>query len=415
MTGIVCFGMGIRVGKKKKNLTETHPELCEQWSDKNELGPECYTHGSHKKVWWVCEKGHGWQTMVNDRSHGCGCPYCSGRRTLVGFNDLQTINPELASEWHPNKNGKLLPTDVTAGSNKKVWWKCNHGHEWKARIADRSKKDSACPFCDGRIPIVGKTDLQTIDPELASEWHPTKNEKLLPTDVTAGSQKKVWWKCKHDHEWESTICNRNGKGNGCPFCSGYRPIVGKTDLQTVNPELASEWHPNKNGKLLPAHVAVRSNKKVWWICEKGHEWKASVDKRSVGRGCPVCNESRLEKNVANILGVNNIEHIREYTIPECKNKRVLPFDFYLPDHNTLIECQGIQHYPEEYHNSRYASSGRHTDEDIQQIQKHDAIKRQFCKDNGIKLIEIPYNDIDNIEVVLIRELGLKKCTKKRTL
>ena len=79
-------------------------------------------------------------------SKSAECPYCTGRKVLKGFNDLSTTNPTLASEWHPTLNGESSPTKVTKGSGLKVWWKCENGHEWIARVADRTT-GSGCPEC----------------------------------------------------------------------------------------------------------------------------------------------------------------------------------------------------------------------------------------------------------------------------
>lgn len=96
--------------------------------------------------------------------------------------------------------------------------------------------------------IIGQNDLATVNPDLASEWHPTKNGNLSPTQITAGTSKKVWWMCSEGHEWEAAVSSRCG-GIGCPYCSGKRAIAGISDLATVNPKLAAEWHPTKNGDL----------------------------------------------------------------------------------------------------------------------------------------------------------------------
>ena len=70
-------------------------------------------------------------------------------KLVKGVNDLETLNPTLAEEWNYEKNGTLTPDQVTAGSNKKVWWKCKFGHEWEAIVGSRSK-GHGCPFCSGR-------------------------------------------------------------------------------------------------------------------------------------------------------------------------------------------------------------------------------------------------------------------------
>ena len=115
-----------------------------------DLTPNDVSAGSQKKVWWQCSKGHEWLAAVCYRNNGGGCPICSGKKVLAGYNDLATLNPELVKEWHPIKNGTLTPSDVTSGSSKKVWWLCEKGHEWDAIICNRSKKKSGCPFCNRR-------------------------------------------------------------------------------------------------------------------------------------------------------------------------------------------------------------------------------------------------------------------------
>lgn len=203
-------------------------------------------------------------------------------------NSLYAKNLALANEWHPTRNGNLTPQDIWPNSNKKAWWMCKKGHEWKAVVSSRNS-GVGCPCCSGRQPSE-ETCLQSIWPEIANEWHPTRNKNLKATHVVPGSHTKVWWLCKERHEWEATV-NHRSNGTGCPYCSGRRPAE-ETCLLNVNPELAKEWHPIKNGDLLPKEVVSRSGKKVWWRCRYGHEWQTTVGDRSRGRGCPYCSGRR---------------------------------------------------------------------------------------------------------------------------
>jgi Probable Zinc-ribbon domain len=203
--------------------------------------------------------------------------------------DLKTrsfamVRPDLAREWDVEKNGDLTPDAVTAGSHRKVWWKCGNGHEWLAEVKSRVH-GNGCPFCAGQK--VGKDNSLAIRfPELIAEWHTRKNRGLTPDKVMPGSDRKVWWICSKGHEWTATIGNRT-RGNGCPFCSG-RYATEESNLALANPELAHEWHPEKNGDLTPLDVLPHSNKNVWWKCEKGHEWLARPNDRMRGYGCPYC-------------------------------------------------------------------------------------------------------------------------------
>ena len=141
----VCSGKRILPGYN--DLVTLNPKLLEEWDfERNKLKPTEVGLGSHKKVWWVGECGHKWNATVSSRAKGSNCPYCSNHKILVGYNDLATTNPDLASEWHPTMNGALRPTDITAGSEKKVWWYGDCGHEWQSIVYHRNK-GVGCPIC----------------------------------------------------------------------------------------------------------------------------------------------------------------------------------------------------------------------------------------------------------------------------
>ena len=140
------------------------------------------------------------------------------------------------------------------------------------------------------MKVTAEHNLAKLHPNLAKEWHPTKNGNLNPSDVTPGSHQKVWWKClkKPNHEWPSTVNNR-ANGNGCPYCAGQK-VCEDNNLEFLYPNLAKEWHPTKNGDLKPTDVTPGSHQKVWWRClkNKEHEWKTTVASRANGTGCREC-------------------------------------------------------------------------------------------------------------------------------
>ncbi len=121
-----------------------------------------------------------------------------------------------------------------------------------------------------------RISLAEQNPELAAEWHPTKNKSITPEDVTPYSDEIVWWLGKCGHEWQVSVHNRNKADGfrGCPYCTNKRVMPGFNDLQTLFPELAAEWHPNKNYGLRPEKVFPNKNGKVWWLCKLGHEYEA---------------------------------------------------------------------------------------------------------------------------------------------
>lgn len=212
--------------------------------------------------------------------------------TMINFmikeNSVLNLYPKISKEWHPYKNGNLKPEHTKPSSNKKVWWICPKGHEYIMDVYHRTKRSQGCPICAKRIVDKGINDLQTKHPELSKEWNYEKNGDLLPSDVSCGSSKKVWWKCSKGHEWESSISHRVN-GRKCPYCSNKKVLKGYNDLATLKPHLVKEWNFKRNTNVSPYEVTVRSGKKVWWICNKcGFEWQATIDKRSGGTGCPNC-------------------------------------------------------------------------------------------------------------------------------
>jgi hypothetical protein len=389
-------------------LANNMPDIAKQWHPtKNTLKPTEVTISSARKIWWQCEENleHIWEARVFSRTKNkAGCPFCKNKKA-GSTNSLAITHPELVREWHPIYNKGLDPNNHVEGSGVKIWWQCskNPKHEWKVAITNRTNggkkgKGTGCPYCCGQ-----KTDenncLSTLYPELAKEWHPTKNGLLLPTDVTAMSHKMIWWKCDKadDHEWEATVYNRT-RGFQCPCCVG-RKLVKSNCLSTTHPQIASEWHPTKNGRLTPEHVTYATNKiKVWWQCSNNsnHIWKSRIDSRTKvdGTGCPFCASSRGEKLIKEILENSNIEHKAQFRFPDCKNIRPLPFDFAIFGKGKiagLIEFQGRQHYE--------AVTYFGGEEGLKYINKNDNIKLEYCKQNNIPLLLASYWDLVNLEIM----------------
>ena len=285
----ICSGK--RVVKGINDFTSLYPELVKEWDDeKNGCEAEGLAVSSNKRVWWRCKENHSWEATIAVRTRGIGCPICAGQQILTGFNDLATLKPELAKEWHPTKNGGVSPTTIALNSHKKYWWLCDKGHEWETSPHNRNY-GSGCPYCYGRFAIKGENDLATVNPTLTAEWHPTKNA-IKPDEVKAVSHNKVWWQCSKGHEWIAPIYAR-ANGTGCPYCSGKIPIEGETDLATLMPEIAEEWNYNKNRGKTPQMFTKYSNQKVWWQCDLGHEWRTAINTRTgLGLGCPECAKNR---------------------------------------------------------------------------------------------------------------------------
>lgn len=300
------------------SLASDYPELLPEWHPtKNEgLEPENIAPLSHRKVWWICGKGHEWQAQVKSRARGTGCPYCANKQVRTGENDLATVFPDIAGEWNYEKNGTLTPQSIVYGSGSKMWWRCQRGHEWQATVLSRTLNASACPVCAGRKVIPGENDFASIFPKLAAQWHPTKNGNLGPDEITAFSNRKVWWLCDKGHEYEAMVSRRAQSLTGCPYCANRKVLVGFNDLASTEPKIASQWHTELNGALTPQMVTRGSMKKVWWQCSEGHVWKAVIYSRAGAQkcGCPVCSgKVKADKQLKyeDIIGAAKIESLTE--------------------------------------------------------------------------------------------------------
>ena len=295
--------MPARKPKPGESFGDLFPEIAKEWhpTKNGNLTPFNFSKGSHLKVWWKCyeDEDHEWMASIGHRSTGRGCPVCVGKK-VVNSNCLATTHPFILSKWHPTKNKSLNPFNVTAGSGKKVWWKCPKGddHEWLKSISEIVLKNKGCPICSGH-KVVKSNCLATTHPEVTKEWHPTKNGDFTAFKLTKGNVKKVWWKCPKgdDHEWLQSPNSRLSKSTtGCPICNGKK-VVESNNLYTLFPKLAKEWHLTKNGSLNPEEVTPNSSKKVWWKCPKGndHEWLTSINHRTNGTKCPFCENQKVSK------------------------------------------------------------------------------------------------------------------------
>ncbi len=287
--------MGSKIKRGELSVSSALPALVSEWhpTKNGALTADDVSWGSARKIWWLCSKGHEWEASPNRRSRPHGCPVCAGQKLLVGLNDMATTHPELAAQWHPTKNGQLTPADVFASTGKKIWWECEQDHEYETSGKARVSKSSGCPYCARKLILVGFNDMATTHPELAAQWHPTKNGDLTPTHVFAGGGRKIWWMCSEGHEWEVSGNQRVNYSTGCPICSGKKIVSGVNDMATLRPDLAAQWHPIKNGDLSVNDISPWSNTKIWWRCSEGHEWLAAGNQRMSGTQCPVCAGSKM--------------------------------------------------------------------------------------------------------------------------
>lgn len=203
-------------------------------------------------------------------------------RTKVGPNyNLSSRYPEIAAQWHPTLNLGRKPTDFAPFSGIRATWLCpdNAKHIWEATIASRTEGGNGCGYCKNKL-VNSTNSLATLQPEIASSWHPTKNGKLSPRDVVPGSQKKVWWQCldNPEHSWATSVAWRT-KGSACPNCSRSTSLIEVrvySELRTLFPRALHRHRIDS----IEADVYLPTQRIAIEI--DGHHWhreKTALDKR----------------------------------------------------------------------------------------------------------------------------------------
>lgn len=354
---------------RKNNLLENFPDIAAQWSDENEYAPEMYGAFSGEKVLWVCSEHHTYLATIKHRTRqGTGCAYCAGKAVLSGYNDLEFLYPEIASEWS-SKNG-IKASEVRPMSNKSYLWECSNGHEYQAYPYHRVGNGSGCPLCYGRVAISGETDLATLRPDILSLWSP-KNT-INPQEVTVASSIKVLWVCTRGHEWRSSVSTITNGGR-CPYCSGHRVILGETDFKTKQPEKELYWVDTRDSST----VAEFSHYKAKWQCEKRHQFEMMVSKVSMGRWCPECVDLRnpvIVAKLAELLG--GIVNVR---LTDIRWPNGVGFEVDILLDNLVVEYDGGFWH-------KYSSD-------------KDTYKTQNLLDAGYKVVRVRESILDPLDII----------------
>jgi very-short-patch-repair endonuclease len=383
-----CSG---RRANKENSLKYLFPRIANEWDktkNKHNL-PEHFTSGSSFKAWWKCKKNHSYLTRICNRTkkNGTNCPYCSNKK-VSSENNLLVRFPELAKEWHPYKNGELLPKDLLPASRKVVWWLCSEGHSYSSVASMRtSSMKTNCPYC-ARQRASSKYNLAVKFPEIIKEWDYKKN-KINPNEHLPGSKKKAWWLCHEGHSYYSRISDRTLNKSGCPYCSGTL-VSDKNSLKIHYPHLLKEWDYNKNKKIEPTNISYGSSKKVWWKCKNNHSYEAVVNSRTTKKsGCPVCTfqSSKPELRIFSEMKFLFKDTISRYKIENYE------IDIFVPSKKIGIEYDGSY-----FHKSTF-------DKDL--------IKNSICEKNNITLIRIreePLRRLSPNDILIKYETLIAKST-----
>jgi len=277
------------VVKGINDLATTHPKLAKEWhpTKNGNIKPDSLTAGSGKKIWWTCKNGHEFMATVLHRKHGTGCPICiSGRQTSFAeqaiFFYIKKVFPDAINRYKAPflKNMELdifIPSINYAIEYDGLAW-----HNEKT-LEREKRKYKLCAAKNIKL-IRLREKFADLGSDIAdfqfggvtNLYKPAILERLIYRLFEHFSIFVKMPEIDIDIKRDEVLINE------------YLQGVSKDSLFETHPELAKEWHPTKNGTLIPQKVTSKTNKKVWWKCENGHEWITSISKRTSGTNCPEC-------------------------------------------------------------------------------------------------------------------------------
>ena len=315
--------------------------------------------------------GHQWKPIPCGILRGSGCPVCRNRKLREQRVKTQEQYEQEVAQIHPfiKVIGVYINTETT------VTHRClKDGYEWSAKPAN-ILQGKGCPKCAGNLHLTNEeyiSQLYAVNP----------NIRALEKYVNAKTP--ILHQCLlDDYTWE-TMPYSTLQGYGCPKCAGNLKKTHSEyilDLSIKNPDI----------EVIEQYINAKTP--ILHRCKiDGYEWKIAPSNVLCGQGCPQCQESNGEKRIRYWLDEHNLSYIYQKTFAECRYKKELPFDFYLPDLNVLIEYDGQQHFKP----IDFAGKGEEwAVEQLKITQHRDEIKDRYCVNNNIKLLRIPY--FKNIE------------------
>ena len=310
----------------------------------------------------------------------------------MGSNRINRFKDGKECTSYLKKNGINTITCLTYGGTfkSKSLFKCDiDGYEWESTLdAVRNARATGCPKCAHVARITNIKDV--------NKWLRDNNRNIECTyyDGQVGSSKSKF-KCLIDgYEWNSKFSNIKS-GKGCPVCSNLKRI---TDINEVNQWLIDN---NRDMECIDYCGNLRELSEFRCkICNK--TWKSTFNNIKNGNSCPHCSASKGERHIAKILDEYKIQYKTQYWFDDCRIQLPLPFDFALFKDDKLIglcEYQGEQHYePVDFANKGV----KWAEKQFERNQISDNIKRTYCKDKDIRLLEIPYWEYENAENIILK-------------
>lgn len=261
--------------------------------NKNKRSFKTYSYMSNEKVWWNCDNGHSFETMIMNvtRREQFQCPICENRLVEKGYNDLASQYPDLAQEFDADKN-MVHPDDIYYASTLQYWWKCTEGHEFIRSAYHRVARAGECPVCNREIVVKGINDLQNKYPEVVNIWDYEKNS-VSPDEISDISTSRFYFKCKLGHTYEAGLNSVKNNSFKCHVCNNIIVQKGINSLVDTHPELAAEFSPNEMRK--PSEFNKHMAYSILWRCPHCNgDYHYSIKDRELNdESCPYCYKKRV--------------------------------------------------------------------------------------------------------------------------
>lgn len=318
-------------------------------------------------------------------------PICKCKKCTQEYLTKNMMKPFEEVLFEVKKKGyRLLITEKDyKGINYKYDFICPKGHKRSMYLSDLLNGHE-CKIC-ATEKVVSKIRLTYQD---VKDYIESFGYKLLSEEYKNADTPLII-KCLEGHITDTMTYANFKAGHRCLKCYNIKT----SERQIVPFEERKEYVESFGFKILINKSEYKDgSEKILMQCPKGHEFEMCIHDFKQGNRCPKCNESKGENKISKFLDNKNIEYIRQYRIDDCRCLRTLPFDFYLSKYNCYIEYDGKQHY-------LYGGFGTDLLE-LMNLKYRDDIKTNYCKDNNIKLIRIPYWEFNNIEEILKLELNL---------
>jgi very-short-patch-repair endonuclease len=318
----------------------------------------CEYKNANTKVKIICPEHGIFEQIPYKHLKKQGCPKCSGKNKSTTSEFIKK-----AKEIHKDIYDYSLVDYINCDTKVKMICP-EHGIFQQTPSSHLSK--SGCPKCSGKIKSTTSEFIKK-----AKEIHKDIYDYSLVDYINCDTKVKII--CPEHGIFQQTP-EKHLKKQGCPICCDNKKMTNMDFIKK-----AKKIHKNKYDYSLVNYINNHTNVKI--ICHKHGEFEQAPTNHLKGEDCPNCKiKSKGEIEIKNILDYLKIEYIQQKKFKDCKNILSLPFDFYLPKHNILIEFDGRQHFNI---NTKYYTP---------QITKNDNIKNNYCIKNSITLLRIKFDE-----------------------